>query len=78
MSRRRHLAKLINNNGDVSPLCATEKPRSLNMQYETWTNREEAVDCPYCIAEMEKQRHAANPPKNEGSTPPSTSGASTG
>jgi hypothetical protein len=43
-----HLAKMISNNGDVSPLCA-KKPRKINLKTETWTNRAEAVTCKKCL-----------------------------
>jgi hypothetical protein len=44
-----HRAKLISNNGDVSPLCA-KIPRKLNLVKELWTNRDEAVTCHKCLA----------------------------
>lgn len=43
-----HRAKLISNNGDVSPLCA-KIPRKLDLAKELWTNRDEAVTCPKCL-----------------------------
>jgi hypothetical protein len=49
-----HRAKLISDKGDVSPLCAT-KPRKLNLKVETWTNRDEAVTCPKCLAKLPKK-----------------------
>jgi hypothetical protein len=42
-----HKAKLISNNGNVSPLCST-KPRKLSLAKESWTNRNEAVTCKKC------------------------------
>ena len=43
-----HLAKLISSNGDVSPMCAV-KPRRLNLNKESWTNRIEALTCKKCL-----------------------------
>lgn len=45
----RHMAKLINGKGQVSPLCA-KKPKAINLAKESWTNRRDAVTCPKCIA----------------------------
>jgi hypothetical protein len=42
-----HMAKMMNDNGDVSPLCA-KKPRKINLKKETWTIRAEAVTCSKC------------------------------
>ena len=47
-----HLAKMISEAGDISPLCATE-PRKLDLKVELWTNRREAVTCAKCLARMQ-------------------------
>ena len=47
----RHRAKLISTKGDVSPLCASF-PKKINLKKESWTNRDEAVTCPKCLALM--------------------------
>ncbi len=44
-----HMAKHINQQGEVSPLCAP-KPRALDLKKAGWTNRKEAVTCPKCLA----------------------------
>ena len=44
----RQRAKLVSQNGDVSPLCAI-KPRRINLKKESWTNRDGAVTCPKCL-----------------------------
>jgi len=46
-----HRAKLVSQNGDVSPLCA-EVPKALNLKKESWTNRDEAVTCKKCLELM--------------------------
>jgi len=51
--RKVHKAKLISDNGDVSPLCA-KKPRKLNLAKESWTLRDEAVTCPNCLSLLDK------------------------
>jgi hypothetical protein len=43
-----HLAKMIRNDGAVSPLCA-KKPRKLDLKISSWTNRAEAVTCKKCL-----------------------------
>lgn len=50
----RHRWHLISEHGDVSPLCAS-KPRKINLERESWTNRDEAVTCPRCLAAMRKR-----------------------
>lgn len=42
-----HLAKLVDPNGRVSPLCAT-KPKALNLATDGWTLRPEAITCQAC------------------------------
>lgn len=44
-----HKAKLISQNGDVSPLCAV-KPRKLDLKKESWTTDLTAVTCEKCKA----------------------------
>jgi hypothetical protein len=46
-----HLAKLISQDGAVSPLCAS-KPRALNLKRELWTRDRKAVTCKRCLAKM--------------------------
>lgn len=42
-----HLAKLISENGDISPHCVS-KPRILNLRKEKWTTDPKAVTCIRC------------------------------
>lgn len=44
-----HRGSLINPRGGVSALCFA-KPRAIDMKRATWTNRDEAVTCPKCLA----------------------------
>lgn len=46
-----HKAKLVSNNGDVSPLCAN-RPRKINLTKESWILRNSAVTCPKCLKEL--------------------------
>ncbi len=46
-----HRAKLINERGGVSPLCA-RTPRAINLKRATWVLRDEAVTCPRCLSLM--------------------------
>lgn len=46
-----HLAKMIRDNGDVSPICA-EKPRAINLSKSSWTNRKNAVTCRKCLEKI--------------------------
>jgi len=48
-----HMAKQMNNAGEVSPECAN-KPRKINLKISTWTLRWEAVTCPNCLARKPK------------------------
>lgn len=57
-----HRAALIDGQGRVSALCSP-KPRAINMKRATWTNRDEAVTCPKCIAAIKAKRAAAPEPK---------------
>jgi hypothetical protein len=43
-----HLAKMIREDGAISPLCAV-KPRKLDLKISSWTNRKEAVTCNKCL-----------------------------
>lgn len=47
-----HKAAKINADGGVSLLCADE-PRAINLKRVTWTNRNEAVTCPQCLARID-------------------------
>ena len=42
-----HMAKLLSQDGGVSPLCA-RRPKVIDLKTATWTNRPEAVTCPRC------------------------------
>lgn len=53
--RVRHLAKHIQQNGNVSPLCAP-KPRALNMEVATWTTDKRAVTCRKCLSMLDRSR----------------------
>lgn len=44
-----HMASLVDDDGNISPLCATE-PRGLDLRRETWTMRGAAVTCKRCRA----------------------------
>jgi len=46
-----HLAKMIDKNGNVSPLCAST-PRKINLAKESWTIRDDAVTCKKCLSAM--------------------------
>ena len=50
-----HRAKMVNARGNVSPLCA-KVPRSINLRKATWTNRDDAVTCPRCLAAIRARR----------------------
>lgn len=46
--KKYHMAALMSNKGDVSPLCG-KKPRKLNLKKELWTLEEGAVTCKKCL-----------------------------
>ena len=46
-----HKAKLVSDNGDVSPLCA-KTPRKINLGKESWTLRDSEVTCHKCLKEL--------------------------
>lgn len=50
-----HKAKLVRDNGDVSPLCATV-PKKINMTKETWTTDNSAVTCKKCLAKIQQEQ----------------------
>lgn len=50
-----HKAKLLNNLGGVSPVCA-DRPRAINLKRATWTNRWEAVTCKKCLAKKDENQ----------------------
>lgn len=43
-----HKAKLMSQDGDVSPVCA-DVPKAINLKTATWTLRWEAVTCKKCL-----------------------------
>ena len=47
MNKTIHMAKMINQNGDVASLCSPA--RKINLKRATWTNRKEAVNCNRCL-----------------------------
>lgn len=49
-----HMAAKINDRGGVSPLCAST-PRALDLSWERWTIRKEAVTCRKCRQLLEAQ-----------------------
>jgi hypothetical protein len=51
-----HKAKLLSNNGDVSPMCA-EIPRKLNLKRESWALVDKFVTCKKCLA-LQRGREA--------------------
>lgn len=50
-----HRAVGINNRGSVTALCF-RSPRAINLKVATWTNRDEAVTCPKCLALLHEYR----------------------
>jgi hypothetical protein len=54
-----HRAKLVDPDGRVSPLCAGDKPRAIDLRRASWTLRPEAVTCPRC---RRLQARAVTPP----------------
>lgn len=46
--RRIHKAKIIAENGDVSPVCADVVPKAIDMKKDSWTLQWEAVTCRAC------------------------------
>lgn len=54
MTRIYHMAKLIGQNGEVSPLCAVW-PKPIDMRKATWTIDPSAVTCRRCRAALSKQ-----------------------
>lgn len=50
------MAKMISSRGDVSPVCAGDKPKKINLANALWTNRADAVTCQRCIDAMELNR----------------------
>lgn len=53
-----HRAKLIREDGAVSPLCA-RTPRAISLKQATWTIRDEDVTCKGCL-EIIRTRTVAN------------------
>jgi hypothetical protein len=54
-----HMAKLVDADGNVSPLCA-DSFRPINLQRGLWTNRAEAVTCPKCRRRLAAQSEKSN------------------
>lgn len=50
-----HMARLVDEQGNVSPLCAST-PRKLDLRRETWTNRPEAVTCKNCLEALRRKK----------------------
>lgn len=51
-----HMADMITDQGDVSPLCAS-RPRKIDLRRASWTIRSEAVTCQRCkMLLLEKAR----------------------
>jgi hypothetical protein len=48
-----HRAKLIRDDGGVSPLCAP-RPRVIDLTRATWTNRDDAVTCARCLKAIQQ------------------------
>lgn len=48
MNRVYHMAALVSDKGDISPVCA-KTVRKLNLAKELWTLRWEAVTCKKCL-----------------------------
>lgn len=48
-----HMAKMMNEKGDVSPLCA-KNPRKINLKNATWTIIRHRVTCKACIAKLKE------------------------
>jgi len=44
-----HMAKMISEHGSVSPACATEYPRALDLKRDKWTTDKAAVTCKACL-----------------------------
>ena len=43
-----HRAKLINDAGDIVPLCRVTSMEKINLSVECWTIRDDAVTCSRC------------------------------
>lgn len=54
MTRIYHMAHLVAQDGNVSPLCATT-PRAIDMKRATWTTDWYAVTCKKCLARREME-----------------------
>ena len=51
-----HLAKLISQDGDVSPLCA-KNPKKIKLERELWTTDLKAVTCKECLKILRKEQN---------------------
>lgn len=55
MTRRRHMAGKVNENGGVSAFCSSSiTPRPINMRVSTWTTDATAVTCEACLLKMKR------------------------
>jgi hypothetical protein len=43
-----HRAKLVNDRGDIIPLCRVRSMRKVDLSVESWTIRNDAVTCRRC------------------------------
>lgn len=55
--RRRiyHKAKLVAENGDVSPVCADPVPKAIDMKKASWTIQWGEVTCRACLRRKPKE-----------------------
>jgi hypothetical protein len=60
VSKIYHRAAKVRANGDVSALCF-KRPRRIDLAKASWTNRDEAVTCPRCLAAIRAQRSEESP-----------------
>lgn len=60
-----HRAKLINEAGDIVPLCRVVSMKKINLKVECWTIRDDAVTCRRCAALISCQK----PNEARGDTP---------
>ena len=55
MDKKYHYANKINENGDVSALCF-KNLKKINLNFECWTIRKEAVTCKKCLAKLAESK----------------------
>lgn len=51
-----HRAKLINEAGDIVPLCRVVSMKKINLKVECWTIRDNAVTCSRCATLIAGQK----------------------